>query len=89
MPYNAIFTVDEICIPHSWHSIEKDISDKIFIHALDTGSRARFSIVIVIPLGNYNGDLLKTTLQSSKKQPLRLVVSLLIMIPLPSVSQSK
>ena len=22
MPHNAIFTVDEICIPHAWYSIE-------------------------------------------------------------------
>ena len=64
MPHNAIFTVDEICIPHSWYSIEKDINDKLYIHGLDTGSRSRFSAIIVAPPGNYNGDLLKTTLQS-------------------------
>ena len=64
MPHNAIFTVDEICIPHSWYSIEKNINDKLYIHELDTGSGVRSSTVIQIPPGNYNGDLLKTTLQS-------------------------
>ena len=64
MPHNAIFTVDEICIPHSWYSIEKDINDKLYIHQLDTGTSVRASTVITVPPGNYNGDLLKTTLQS-------------------------
>ena len=64
MPHNACFTVDEICIPHAWYSIEKDINDKLYINEMDTTSRERASIVIQIPPGNYNGDLLKTTLQS-------------------------
>ncbi len=64
MPHNAIFTIDEICIPHSWYSIEKDINDKLYIYVLDTTSRQRASTVIQIPPGNYNGDLLKSTLQS-------------------------
>ena len=64
MPHNASFTVDEICIPHAWYSIEKYINDKLYIHGLDTGTRDRFSAIIVVPPGNYNGDLLKTTLQS-------------------------
>jgi hypothetical protein len=64
MPHDAIFTVDEICIPHAWYSIEKDINDKLYIHELDTVTRARASTVIQIPPGNYNGDLLKSTLQS-------------------------
>ena len=64
MPHNAIFTVDEICIPHAWYSIEKNINDKLYIHELDTGTQQRASTVIQIPSGNYNGDLLKSTLQS-------------------------
>ncbi len=64
MPRTAIFTVDEICIPHAWYSIEKDCNDKLYIHELDTGSRDRASTVIQIPAGNYNVDLLKSTLQS-------------------------
>ena len=64
MPHNAILTVVEICIPHSWYSIEKNINDKLYIHELDTGTRQRTSTVIQIPSGNFNGDLLKTTLQS-------------------------
>ena len=64
MPHNAIFTVDEICIPHAWYSIESNINDKLYILELNTITRDTASIVITIPPGNYNGDLLKTTLQS-------------------------
>ena len=42
------------------------MNDKLYIHELDTGSRNRCSTVIQIPPGNYNGDLLKSTLQSLK-----------------------
>ena len=61
MPHNAIFTVDEVCIPHSWYSIEKNINDKLYIHELDTSTRQRCSTVITVPPGNYNGDLFKKT----------------------------
>ena len=64
MPHNAIFTVDEICIPHAWYSIEKDIHDKLYLYDMDMTSRERASIIIQVPPGNYNGDLLKSTLQS-------------------------
>ena len=64
MPHNAFFTVDEICIPHSWYSIERNINDKLYIHELDIYNGTRASTVIQIPPGTYNGDLLKSTLQS-------------------------
>ena len=64
MPHNAIFTVDEVCIPHSWYSIEQDINDKLYLYGMDMSTRVRFSIVIQVPPGNYTGDLLKTSLQS-------------------------
>ena len=62
MPHNAIFTVDEICIPHSWYSIEKNINDKLYIHELNTSTSQRASVVITIPPGNYSGDLFKKQL---------------------------
>ena len=64
MPHNACFTVDEICIPHAWYSIEKDINDKLYLYEMDMDTRVRASIIVQIPPGNYNGDLLKSTLQS-------------------------
>ena len=64
MPHNAIFTVDEICIPHAWYSIEKDINDKLYIYEMDMNTRQRASVIVQLPTGNYNGDLLKSTLQS-------------------------
>ena len=64
MPHNAIFTVDEICIPHAWYSIEKDINDKLYLYEHDVNTNQRASVIVQLPPGNYNGDLLKSTLQS-------------------------
>ena len=41
MPHNAIFIIDEICIPHAWYSIEKDFNDKLYIQTLDPASLDR------------------------------------------------
>jgi hypothetical protein len=31
MPHNAIFLIDEICIPHAWYSVEEGINDKLYL----------------------------------------------------------
>ena len=38
MPQNNIFTIDDICILHSWYSIEKDINDTLYVHILTFGN---------------------------------------------------
>ena len=65
MPQNTIFTIDEVCIPHSWYSTEKDIHDKLYIHVLDTGNRARYSIIVQIPTNHYNGATLQAAMQNA------------------------
>ena len=64
MPHNAIFLIDEICIPHAWYSIEKAFNDMLHIHVLDMSNRQRYSVVLQIPPGNYNGIGLKVALQT-------------------------
>ncbi len=44
--------------------LKGNINDKLFIQEWDTGNRSRASTVIQIHPGNYNEDLLETTLQS-------------------------
>ena len=51
MPQNSIFTIDDICIPHSWYSIEKDINDKLYVHILTFGNSG-YSFFIKIPIDN-------------------------------------
>ena len=63
MPQNTIFTIDDICIPHSWYSIEKDINDKLHIQIITFGELSGYSFFVTIAPGNYTGDLLKLRLQ--------------------------
>jgi len=62
MPQSTFFTIDDICIPHSWYSIEKDINDKLYVHILTVGLGG-YSFYVTLPAGNYTGDLLKIRLQ--------------------------
>jgi len=64
LPHNAIFLIDEICIPHAWYSVEEGINDKMYVHTLNTVTGHRFNITIKIPSGNYNGPLLQTAIQA-------------------------
>ena len=64
MPKDAVFTIDEVCIAHSWYTIEENVNDKLYLFIVDLTSRATRSIIIQIPNGNYTGDLLKSVLQT-------------------------
>ena len=65
MPHNAIFLIDEICIPHAWYSVEEGINDKMYLHVLNQSTGNRYNFRLKIPSGNYNGPLLQTALQTS------------------------
>ena len=64
MPKDAVFTIDEVCIPHAWYTIEENVNDKMYLFILNLTTRATQSIIIQIPEGNYTGDLLKSALQT-------------------------
>jgi len=64
MPKDAVFTIDEVCIPHAWYTIEENVNDKMYLFILNLTTRATRSIIIQIPDGNYTGDLLKAALQT-------------------------
>ena len=65
MPHNAIFLIDEICVPHAWYSVEEGINDTFYMHVWNTQTNNRFNVKAKIPSGHYNGPLLQTTLQTS------------------------
>ena len=55
MPDNTVFYVADVCIPHSWKTIEEDIHDKLclYVTKLQGGVRVRESHIIVLAPGNY------------------------------------
>ena len=36
MPDNCVFYIDDVCIPHSWYTIEAGINDKLYFHVTET-----------------------------------------------------
>ena len=37
MPDNTVFFVNDVCIPHTWTTVETGFNDKLYILLLDTG----------------------------------------------------
>jgi hypothetical protein len=67
-PDNTVYFIDDVCIPHSWHTIEKDVNDKLYVFiknkAFPADDVRNIQIIITVPYGNYSGADLATELQT-------------------------
>jgi hypothetical protein len=67
-PDNTVYFIDDVCIPHSWHTIEKDVNDKLYVFiknkAFPADDVRNIQMIITIPYGNYSGADLATELQT-------------------------
>ena len=65
---NTVYFIDDVCIPHSWYSIEKNVNDKLYVFIKNKTYPAEdirnIQIIITIPYGNYSGADLATELQT-------------------------
>ena len=57
---NTIFYVDDVCIPHSWHTIEADVNDKLYLRTILNGVNTDYMLTLTAQ--NYSGTQLKTEL---------------------------
>ena len=68
LPTNTIAYIDNICIPHSWHSIEQDVNDKLYIQVTNSSqvasSKANECRIVVLTPGNYNISTLASEIQT-------------------------
>ena len=68
-PDNTVYYIDDICVPHSWHTIEEDVNDKIYVFikykSFTADDIRNISRIITIPYGNYSGADLANELQTS------------------------
>jgi len=64
MPSNTIFHVDDICIPHSWYTIEEGVNDTLYISSSIPNVANLFNYVITVDKGVYSGIQLKIALQT-------------------------
>ena len=51
-----MFYIGDVSIPHSWHVIEKDINDILYIQIISNNSLIDNVCSIKIGPGNYNGN---------------------------------
>ena len=60
MPHNATFFISDICIPHIWCTIDKDVNDKLYVGVghrnpvMTSYITTWFDHICVVPPGNYD-----------------------------------
>ena len=53
MPHNTVFYVDDVCIPHSWTTINEN-NDKLYLRTVDANN-VTTDYLLTIPKQVYNG----------------------------------
>ena len=60
MPNNCVFYITDVCIEHSWYTVETGINDKLY---LQVGSTA-YTPILTLTAKNYTGDTLAAEIQT-------------------------
>ena len=63
MPVGSTFCIDEVNIPYSWNTVEKDINDKLYVGWQQASNPLAYT-VITVPSQRYTGVELATQLQT-------------------------
>jgi hypothetical protein len=75
---SSVFYIDDICVPHSWYTVEKDINDKLYLYVANVAGNPlstiqEFSYVVTLTPNVYTGGSLAghltTILNASLKGP--------------------
>ena len=68
LPHNTIFYVDDICIPHSWYTIEASVNDRIYMqlttNATTVGTKINVCHFVILTPGNYTLDTLAVEMKA-------------------------
>ena len=70
MPQNSVFYVQDACIPHSWHTVEQDFSETIYMWFSISTGRSDLRVwnntlyVIKLTTNNFTGSTLATEIQT-------------------------
>jgi hypothetical protein len=65
LPDDTVFYIDDICIPHSWYTIETNINDKFYISVYDFPNTSIYTdYVLTLESKTYTGADLATELQA-------------------------
>ena len=63
---SSVFYIDDVCIPPSWYSIEKDFNDKLYLY-IGTVSTPMNSAILTLSPGNYTGTSLASEIEQQAK----------------------
>jgi hypothetical protein len=61
---SSVFYIDDVCIPHSWYTVEQNMNDKLYIHVGLKDTYSGNSFIVTIDPGNYTPTELATELQT-------------------------
>ena len=62
LPDNTIFCVDDVCIPHTWYTIEAGVNDKLYVRTTLSGANTDY--ILTLTAQHYNGGTLKTEIDT-------------------------
>ena len=64
LPDDAIFYVDDVCIPHNWYTVETGINDKLYFRLQLANGGTYYDYIITLDSKNYNGVQFAAEVQS-------------------------
>lgn len=65
LPQNTVFYLEDVCIPHSWHTVETGLNDTMYIYYRNATAGVAGLYILQIPANNYTGATLATQIQTS------------------------
>ena len=75
LPHNTIFFVDDICVPHSWYTVNQNMNDRLYIQVTTTQTDPNLKPnecrIVTLDPGHYNLQTLAAEIKATPqhKQP--------------------
>ena len=64
MPSDTVFFITDVCIPHTWLTVEENINDRIYFMISNSGGPYTYYIA-TMQAGNYDGPAFRTALNNA------------------------
>ena len=62
---NTVFYVDDVCVPHTWHTVEQNINDKLYLRL--TLNNVHTDYLFTLRSQTYNGSQLASEIDTQIK----------------------
>ena len=74
---DTVVYLDDICIPHSWESVIKNINDKLYfkVYKINVLPEVEYNLVAAIEAGNYTGGDLAAEIQTELNSVIPITAS--------------